>query len=289
MFFKDSTSESEQDDDEEEDMTKLVESCDDAATTHLKSYENVINPLTPVGANNTSQQQKQQQHHLTTVNATNQFNSSSSASTSSSHSNHSGGGGGIGQTGVDNSSSSSSSVYKARQLTTNGPQDFLFISTTSNSTETPTNPAMTITTVLEDSSIASSSSNSNLVQTSRICSKSYTKIPEIVPTPVVVRSSGADSKPVGSSGQHRSNGANKQQAQPTQQQQKRNGSRNSSHRNSSSRSSSKQLMNSSNQQMEESSSNTISMSRSVIVDNTSGKNSSYSRINASSISRQNSK
>lgn len=173
-------------------MTKLVESGDDAATSHLKSYENVINPLTPVSATfrgikppSIMQTMNSQVNQTTTTTATtttiNQFNSSSSTSTTSS-SNNSGGvqvaTASIMVGGDNHSTSSSSSVsYKARQMTTNGPQDFLYISTMA---ATVTNP------VVNDNSTSSpqqqqlTSPPSNLVQTSRICSKSYTKIPEVV-------------------------------------------------------------------------------------------------------------
>ena len=50
---------------------------------------------------------------------------------------------------------------KARQLTTTGPQDFLFAAA-------------------NDSSNSALNGESNLVQASRICSKSYTKIPDVI-------------------------------------------------------------------------------------------------------------
>lgn len=175
-------------------MTKLVESGDDAATSHLKSYENVINPLTPVSATfrgikppSIMQTMNSQVNPTAITTATtttiNQFNSSSSTSTTSS-SNNSGGvqvatasimvGG-----GDNHSTSSSSSVsYKARQMTTNGPQDFLYISTMAATVTNQVNTVNDSTTSPQQQQLTSPPSN--LVQTSRICSKSYTKIPEVV-------------------------------------------------------------------------------------------------------------
>lgn len=178
---KDSTSESEDD----EEITKLVESD----INHLKSYENVINPLTPTAATGTTtskkpldadqlmdrQMQGQQTNQLLSAQQQQHMNFNSSSSSTNSSTN--------GETGG----------YKARQLITNGPQDFLYVSTTNDSasingtitTDGSVNgdtccliaPSINAAT---DSRQAMVSSTSNLVQTSRICSKSYTKIPEIV-------------------------------------------------------------------------------------------------------------
>lgn len=71
--------------------------------------------------------------------------------------------------------SENSSMYKARQMTTSGPQDFLYVSTTTNST-TPPPPAP-----INDKEIPLNLQFPTILQqTSRIDSKSYTKIPEIV-------------------------------------------------------------------------------------------------------------
>lgn len=68
-------------------------------------------------------------------------------------------------------SSSNNNSNKARQLTTTGPQDFLFVSTNANNNNS-----------LNYSSNQTNNSNveTNLLQSSRICSKSYTKIPDVI-------------------------------------------------------------------------------------------------------------
>lgn len=65
-----------------------------------------------------------------------------------------------------NSGSSNSSSNKARQLTTTGPQDFLFVSTNANNNSHNYSP--------------NNINETNLLQSSRICSKSYTKIPDVI-------------------------------------------------------------------------------------------------------------
>lgn len=255
-------------------MTKLVESGDDATTTHLKSYENVINPLTPVSsstANGIMQCVKMPQTTTVTTN----FNSSSSTSTASS--------GGVGGAGAgsggpgdgmcaDNSSSSNNSMYKARQLSTKGPQDFLYISTTttacSGSAESANEPV--------DNSIAVTSNS--LIQTSRICSKSYTKIPEVVASQTTtcnVETATVKTKPTQQTAQPVANVTTRAKAQRCSSKKLSSGSNSNS-----------------NQQLDVTNSS-MHMSRSVIVTaseaTTNGKAYSFNRMTVSSMSRHNSK
>lgn len=114
-IMDDSSSESEED----EEITRLVEQ--DA--TQLKSYENLISPVSSNNQNSISQ--------------------------------------------FDNS-------YKARQVITSGPQDLLFVSTSTSNASTEIN-------IKTSQTIKIISPLSNLIRPSgRIDSKSYTKIPEII-------------------------------------------------------------------------------------------------------------
>lgn len=146
-------------------------------TTHLKSYENVINPLTPVTVINQISIPNNKQHISATLNSDiqhnqqsqqNNFNSCSSTSSSS-------------------NGDTNSSGYKARQLITNGPQDFLYVSThvdsgttTEGSLNGETSSSSAVINGVVTTVVRQETPNNSLIQTSRICSKSYTKIPEIV-------------------------------------------------------------------------------------------------------------
>lgn len=114
-IMDDSSSESEED----EEITRMVEQD----TNQLKSYENLISP---VSSNN------------------------------------------------QNSNSQLDSSYKARQMITSGPQDLLFVSTSTSNASTEIN-------IKTSQTIKIISPLPGLIQqSSRIDSKSYTKIPEII-------------------------------------------------------------------------------------------------------------
>jgi len=92
-----------------------------------------------------------------------------------------------------NSSSSSSSTNnnsnKARQLTTTGPQDFLFVSTNTNS-----NINNSINYSPNQPNNNNNANETNLLQSSRICSKSYTKIPDVIKDSCMATSKIAEKK-----------------------------------------------------------------------------------------------